>query len=92
MSDLVGNPEDRFSHNEAHLIPFLLLTFFMDLLSVTLMFVVVVVLVVSLLSSVFSPLVTSAVVVVVVVDIVVSLSGFTAYAYGSEIFITQACL
>ena len=21
MSDLVGNPEDRFSHNEAHLIP-----------------------------------------------------------------------
>ena len=23
MSDLVGNPEDRFSHNEAHIIPVL---------------------------------------------------------------------
>ena len=22
MSDLVGNPEDRLSHNEAHIIPF----------------------------------------------------------------------
>ena len=21
MSDLVGNPEDRFSHNEAHILP-----------------------------------------------------------------------
>ena len=23
MSDLVGNPEDRFSHNEAHIVPVL---------------------------------------------------------------------
>ena len=29
MSDLVGNPEDRFSHNEAHVVILLLILFFL---------------------------------------------------------------
>ena len=31
MSDLVGNPEDRFSHNEAHFVILLLILFFLVL-------------------------------------------------------------